>query len=816
MKKKLMFIAIGLLVLIACLAVPVSATVYYFENGQTVPNPYSANGHSYTKIGTGNYYDEYEEADFISGYVALPQTCGVSSFTNGSSLKYLGESGNFYYGDTAVCLAASAGSAPASAFSGTPTSGEVPLTVIFTDASTNTPTSWYWDFGDGNTTENTVQNPIHLYTTAGTYTVNLTATNEYGSDYEYKSSYITVSEESGYSCGATYCYNLSESISAHGSDYAIILQESVAMVSPLYEFRLFEDQLCGSDDFPVGTYNAVTHDEVEVHPAEDIEYTGNTYQCVNYGDAPVPEIKNYYTAVSASSNYWFAPSSELKYLMNSLVFKAPYSTKYLITTIANGGSGSEDDPIGYAGENESIVVFLAKNSGIGMYVGAPSNSPCGGYMSFGDVDTCWPWIDNGLNVSYLLMHVDGETVRSGETGTYKLAPEDATFSMQGLHISDYLTYPERGWGAGGYFDNQSSFNSRGITVAIFVEWTSATHYFFITFRDSITNQTIPGVSFSYSKGGLSESKNNINGTILLSSIESNAISTGSYTISTSATNYTAVNTSIDYSTPGDEFIIYLSHSGVTSPAGSYFYPVTVTDATTGNTIADSWLTSGIDTYYSRPSATGKFNVTGKGALGATALEEGDQLTLAGNATGYEDNYFAIIVSDENNGITQFLNLAPSSAAPASGEFTALVSVYDDDTTAALSGVSLALKKGSNSTSKTTGASGSAVFKNLTAGDSYSITAIKTGYTPVTKSVTGGSGAIVNVDIPMSSVGVNPTVTPTATTTGGIGGGSVSSDDLNAQGASGLSEFMNLVINGKLWLLGLLLIMVFAVRKAFGS
>jgi len=55
-------------------------------------------------------------------------------------------------------------------------------TVVFTDLSTNTPTSWSWDFGDGGTS--TLQNPVHLYATNGTYTVCLTASNFAGSDSE--------------------------------------------------------------------------------------------------------------------------------------------------------------------------------------------------------------------------------------------------------------------------------------------------------------------------------------------------------------------------------------------------------------------------------------------------------------------------------------------------------------------------------------------------------------------------------------------------------------------------------------------------------
>jgi PKD repeat protein len=61
--------------------------------------------------------------------------------------------------------------------------------VTFTDQSTNSPTSWLWDFGDGTTSPN--QNPVHQYTVAGYYTVTLIATNGAGSDDEIKPNYIT-------------------------------------------------------------------------------------------------------------------------------------------------------------------------------------------------------------------------------------------------------------------------------------------------------------------------------------------------------------------------------------------------------------------------------------------------------------------------------------------------------------------------------------------------------------------------------------------------------------------------------------------------
>lgn len=60
------------------------------------------------------------------------------------------------------------------------TSSSFGLVGQFTDASTNIPTSWLWDFGDGTTS--TLPNPNHLYATEGTYTVCLIITNPCGAD----------------------------------------------------------------------------------------------------------------------------------------------------------------------------------------------------------------------------------------------------------------------------------------------------------------------------------------------------------------------------------------------------------------------------------------------------------------------------------------------------------------------------------------------------------------------------------------------------------------------------------------------------------
>jgi uncharacterized protein (TIGR02145 family) len=84
--------------------------------------------------------------------------------------------------------------APVAAFTGSPRTITAGQNVQFTDQSTNNPTSWSWSFGDGATS--TSRNPSHTYSTAGVYTIRLTATNSAGSDEEIKNDYITVNPES--------------------------------------------------------------------------------------------------------------------------------------------------------------------------------------------------------------------------------------------------------------------------------------------------------------------------------------------------------------------------------------------------------------------------------------------------------------------------------------------------------------------------------------------------------------------------------------------------------------------------------------------
>jgi PKD repeat protein len=75
-------------------------------------------------------------------------------------------------------------------FNSNVTSGQSPLPVNFTDLSSPVPSSWLWEFGDGNIS--TSQNPTYTYPSVGNYTITLTVTGAGGSNYTMKINNITV------------------------------------------------------------------------------------------------------------------------------------------------------------------------------------------------------------------------------------------------------------------------------------------------------------------------------------------------------------------------------------------------------------------------------------------------------------------------------------------------------------------------------------------------------------------------------------------------------------------------------------------------
>ena len=98
--------------------------------------------------------------------------------------------------------------------------------VDFLDLSHLLPSSWQWDFGDGNTSIQ--QNPVHTYSQGGQYTVTLTVSNNIGSDSKTINSIVTVMDKDIAVQGASICQNTSTSLSANSNWDVIWYSDSLA------------------------------------------------------------------------------------------------------------------------------------------------------------------------------------------------------------------------------------------------------------------------------------------------------------------------------------------------------------------------------------------------------------------------------------------------------------------------------------------------------------------------------------------------------------------------------------------------------------
>lgn len=128
-----------------------------------------------------NIYDGPDTSSALIGQYTGTELVGQTIFSTGSSITleevtdpFLGIAG---FAAFFACEAPTI--APEANFEFTSNSscgGE----FQFTDESLNFATSWAWDFGDGNTSDE--KDPVHQYEATGLYTVTLEATNDFGTD----------------------------------------------------------------------------------------------------------------------------------------------------------------------------------------------------------------------------------------------------------------------------------------------------------------------------------------------------------------------------------------------------------------------------------------------------------------------------------------------------------------------------------------------------------------------------------------------------------------------------------------------------------
>ena len=197
--KKNIFIMIGIMLLI----LPSSAAIWTDDDsgGADFTNipaaidagfwnatelvTYTYNGAEYAGY-PGNFWSGYsgEDADG-DGIIDTPTVLPSDLGTDYEPLIGAWSDGEILGGPTV----------PVADYTADLTSGTAPLTVPFMVQSTGDGiTAWAWDFENDDMIDNITQNATHTYTTAGSYTVNLTVTNATGSDSEVKADYITVTD----------------------------------------------------------------------------------------------------------------------------------------------------------------------------------------------------------------------------------------------------------------------------------------------------------------------------------------------------------------------------------------------------------------------------------------------------------------------------------------------------------------------------------------------------------------------------------------------------------------------------------------------
>ena len=146
------------------IAVDSSNNVYVADTGNDRIQKFDSNGTYLTQWGSKGEY---------TGQFRSPHGVTVDSLGN----VYVVDGDNHRIEKFSVNNNPALVLSPVAHFSSNVTSGQAPVSVKFTDLSTNTE-KWNWIFGDGATS--TKQNPTHVYSGVGTYNVELTVSNAKG------------------------------------------------------------------------------------------------------------------------------------------------------------------------------------------------------------------------------------------------------------------------------------------------------------------------------------------------------------------------------------------------------------------------------------------------------------------------------------------------------------------------------------------------------------------------------------------------------------------------------------------------------------
>lgn len=247
------------------------------------------------------------------------------------------------------CLPISALAQPVASFTGTPISGCAPLVVQFTNTSTGA-TSYNWNLG--NTVTTTQQNPSTTYTTPGTYTVTLTASNGPQSNTYTATNYITVypkpivnfiASDSGFSCSPKTVQFTNLSVPGgpgpntyywdFGNGQTSTLQNPSATYSTSGNFNvsLIVTNVHGcSQTFVKNNY-------IHTYPKPDANFTSTNN---NVCSAPATVTFNNTTTGAVSYQWFFGNGQNSTQTSPSYTYTT--SGSYTVTLVATNSNGCKD------------------------------------------------------------------------------------------------------------------------------------------------------------------------------------------------------------------------------------------------------------------------------------------------------------------------------------------------------------------------------------------------------------------------------------------------------------------------------------------
>lgn len=183
---------------------------------------------------------------------------------------------------------------PFAFFTSTYNSACINLPFTFTDASSNSPTSWAWSFPGGSPASSTAQNPSVTYTASGVYTVSLVSTNTVGASSPYTTTISVVTSPTAASTSTTICSGQSGAISVSTNASNVVWTGGQVGTSAIYS--------------PISTtvYN----------------YTASTGACLVTGNATITvgappatptitQVGNTLSTNAASSYQWYLNGSPI-------------------------------------------------------------------------------------------------------------------------------------------------------------------------------------------------------------------------------------------------------------------------------------------------------------------------------------------------------------------------------------------------------------------------------------------------------------------------------------------------------------------------